>query len=93
MKSNSKLISGLLLVGLFIVLPGVSYFYLQTGLDYHKERKAELDSLGQFPDVMFIDHLGDTLRTDDLKGNMSVLGFFSNDCGDSCKLLKERYSK
>lgn len=90
-NNSSKILSGVLLVAFFIVLPGVSYFYLQTGLDYHKERKAELDSLGQMPAMIFADHLGDTLTTADLKGNMSVLGFFSSDCGDSCQLLMERF--
>ena len=91
MKSQSKIISGLLLVGLFIVLPGVSYFYLQQGLDYHKERKAELDSLGQIPSMLFIDHLGDTIDNAALQGKMSVMGFFSPDCGDSCQLLMKRF--
>ncbi len=90
-NNRSKIVSGILLVSLFIVLPGVSYFYLQTGLDYRKDRMAELDTLGQMPNMMFVNHLGDTLRTDELKGKMSVLGFFANECGDSCQLLKERF--
>ena len=91
MKTQSKLVSGIFLVILFVVLPGMSYFYLQTGLDYHRARKAELDSLGQIQNMEFLNHLGETFSTKDMKGKMSVLGFFSPDCGDSCDVMIERF--
>lgn len=91
MKTQSKLVSGIFLVALFVVLPGMSYFYLQTGLDYHRDRMAELDSLGQVQNMEFLDHLGETFSTKDMKGKMSVLGFFSPNCGDSCDVMIERF--
>ena len=91
MKTQSKLVSGIFLVVLFVVLPGMSYFYLQTGLDYHRARKAELDDLGQVQSVELLDHLGENFSTKDMKGKMSVLGFFSPNCGDSCDVMIERF--
>lgn len=91
MKTQSKLVSAIFIVILFVVLPGMSYFYLQTGLNYHKDRKAELDSLGQIEYMEFRDQLGEVFTTKDMKGKMSVLGFFSPDCGDSCNAMIERF--
>ena len=39
----------------------------------------------------FLDHLGETFSTKDMKGKMSVLGFFSPYCGDSCDVMIERF--
>lgn len=91
MKTQSKLVSGIFLVILFVVLPGMSYFYLQTGIEYHRARKAELSDLGQVQTTEFFDHSGETFSTKDMKGKMSVLGFFSPNCGDSCDVMIERF--
>jgi cytochrome oxidase Cu insertion factor (SCO1/SenC/PrrC family) len=91
MKTQSKLVSGIFLVILFVVLPGMSYFYLQTGLNYHRARKAELDSLGYVKNLEFADQLGGTFKTSDMKGKMSVIGFFSPNCGASCDTLTKRF--
>ncbi len=87
MKTQSKLVSGIFLVVLFVVLPGTSYFYLQTGIEYHRARKAELGDLGQVQSAEFLDQLGEPFSTKDMKGKMSVLGFFSPNCGDSCDVM------
>jgi cytochrome oxidase Cu insertion factor (SCO1/SenC/PrrC family) len=91
MKTQSKLVSGIFLVIVFVVLPGISYFYLQTGIEYHRARWAELGDLGNVQNMEFIDQSGERFSTKEMKGKMSVLGFFSPNCGDSCDVMIERF--
>jgi|GEM_PF-730292 len=65
----------LLLVG----LPAGSWFYLQTGLNYHKKALADLNDFGKLRPFQLYSQNGDTLRLQDIQGRVVVANFFSLD--------------
>lgn len=89
-EKKSKFTSGLFLILVLIVLPGVGYFYQQQGLNYHNARKAELDSLGIVGNFSFLDQYNEPIERADLNGKMCVVGFLSADCGGFCDTLTQR---
>ncbi len=88
-----KYIQPTMLLLVLVVLPIISYLYLQQGLGYFKDRLQELGDLGQAPNFEMVSHTGDTMTLDNFKGKMSVIGYFSSDCGAPCDSLVNTYAR
>ena len=71
----------------FIVMPALSYVYLKNGLDYYTDRLDELEYLGEAPKFSLINQLGDTMTVADMNGKMTVIGYFSANCGNDCDTM------
>ncbi len=88
---NRYLIAALTVVILF-VLPGISWFYLKSGLDYHKQAKAELSDLGKVPSFSLPDQNNQTIDPASLSGKITVFQFLPSDI-ELAKQLINRLSK
>lgn len=61
---------------ILVVFPGVSWYYLKSGLNFRKEVLADLQDLGPLPQPTLPDALtGIPVPADSLKGRMTVSGF------------------
>jgi hypothetical protein len=76
-----------------IILPAGSFLYLRFGLDYYIERLDELGDLGQVPAFVSVNQYGDTITEANMKGNMTVVGYFSGDCGISCDSFANEFQR
>ena len=76
-----------------VILPLGSIYYLTVGLDYYKDRLKELGDLGEVPAFEHINQFGDTLTAEDLKGKMTVFGYFSGDCGAPCDTFSTSFMR
>ncbi len=83
----------LMLIFAFVLLPFGSFLYLRYGLDYYIDRLDELGDLGQAPDFTLMNQEGDTISLEDLKGKMSVVGYFSADCGVPCDSFSQAFHR
>lgn len=78
--NNNKLLSRILLLALFVILPIISYIYLGKGLDERKAILAEMSDYGKLSATTLINQNGDTLKTEELEGKVTLFNFFSKDC-------------
>jgi len=92
-KKFKDYIQPTILMFALVVLPAISFWYLQNGLSYFKDRIDEMGDFGQAPAFELINHEGDTVSLDNFKGRMQVVGYFSSDCGALCDTLVNTYSR
>ncbi len=78
-----------LLTVILVVFPGVSWYWLNQGLDYRKTAKAELKDHGPLPAFEWRNYNGKTLFSDDLKGAFVIAGVYDL----SKPELSERFGK
>lgn len=83
----------IMLFFVFVILPFGSFLYLKYGLNYYIDRLEELGDLGQAPEFRLANQEGDTISLKDLKGKMSVVGYFSSDCGVPCDSFSQAFSR
>lgn len=95
MKDRKKkpIAQHLMLFLVFVILPFGSFLYLKYGLSYYIDRLDELGDLGQAPEFRLTNQEGDTISLKDLKGKMSVIGYFSSDCGVPCDSFSQAFSR
>ncbi|MEM1318861.1 MAG: SCO family protein [Bacteroidota bacterium] len=75
-KSGFKLRTiGIIL--LLVVMPLLSWVYLQAGFNYYKDAMSELKNYGDMPAFSFVNQKGETLNQADVKGKLNVLAFYS----------------
>jgi hypothetical protein len=72
-----KLIIGAALTAVLIVIPGMSWYYLSTGLEWRKKAKAELRDFGKIREAFVI--YPDKTRVDVLDSKVCVLYFFGEE--------------
>src|SRR5690606_25183071 len=75
-KKNVFLISSLVFIVLF-VLPLGSIYFLNSGLQYHKDSVAELGDLGKMGTFNIKNQLNSDVTEEVLKGRVAVVNFFS----------------
>jgi hypothetical protein len=80
-------ITGLLMFT--IIFPLVSWYYLQQGYNYRLQSLQELQDLGKVTNYQAINQKGDTLQSDNLRGNVLVAGFYPQE-EELRTLMKER---
>jgi len=68
----------ILLMLLLVVLPLGSWLYLKKGFNYQIEAIAELKQYGQLPNFFSKDVLGRAISSDNIKGKLVLLNFFSD---------------
>lgn len=66
-RNSNKVVMALGLLFFLVILPGGSWYYLQQGLDYQKDLRAELSEYGQVP----------TFQLQDTKGMLQDSSLFS----------------
>lgn len=99
MASNEKkrtrkgLIGAAALLLLLVVFPLVSWFYLQQGLDYRISALEQLKDHGKAPAFELVNYKLDTLRRDDLEGNVVVTSFINLENDTLAALYGEKLSK
>lgn len=74
---TKKLFQLLALLAMLVGFPLVSWYYLQTGLDYRLKKMNELENRGQLPDFQYKNLSGELLNSQRL-ANYLVVGHFSN---------------
>ena len=79
---SRKIINYIGLFMLLVVLPGMSWVYLSSGLAYQKAKRAELQRLGSVPAFPYLLMNGDTIGADELGGKL-LLAFDFADQPDS----------
>lgn len=73
------------IVLILFLLPFVSWYYLQSGLEWRKEAQAVMNGTTSFPEGAFADADGDILNTDSLSYRVSLLSFSSCDASDAAR--------
>ena len=74
-RNSNKIVKGLGLLLFLVVLPGGSWYYLQKGLDYQKDLRAELTSYGDIPAFQLMDTAGKLRDSSIFSGKIAVVGF------------------
>jgi len=93
-KSTRKgLIAAAALLLLLVVFPLVSWFYLQQGLDYRISALEQLRDHGEAPAFELVNYKLDTLRRDDLDGNVVIASFMHLGNDTLAALYGENLSK
>ena len=70
-----KYFAAIIMLLLLAGLPLGSWYYLQSGLNYQKQLRAELKDLGQVPNFELTDQEGNIFSSENLKGKLSVVAF------------------
>lgn len=91
-KRNWVQIGGLLL--LLVVFPLVSWYYLQTGLNYRLEARAEQQAIANVPNQNFFNYNGEEVALDRFKDYLLIGHFYSEDNKDKyLPLLTKLYNQ
>ena len=76
------------ILALFIVfMPLGSWYYLQSGFNYHEKLMSELKDYGNLSGFTLITQEGDTLLNDDLRGKIMVANFYSQNASYTPKAM------
>jgi len=78
-RSLTDLIQMLALTAMLVILPLGSWYYLQTGFNYHQDMMAQLKNYGEIPAFALHTQEGTQLSKEDLSGKLVVAAFFSNE--------------
>ena len=76
-KKVTEKIQIAVLVFFIIFMPLGSWYYLQSGYNYHKELMAELRDYGKLPEFQLLTQNGDSLQIEDLRGKIMLANFYS----------------
>ncbi len=75
--TTRKYIQGIAFFLFIVGLPLGSWYFLQTGFDYHKDLMAELNNYGRIPTFELVDQRGNKMTREDMEGKMLVVNFFN----------------
>jgi len=75
-KKVANKIQIVILVVFVVFMPLGSWFYLQSGYNYHKDLMAELKDYGTLPDFNLLTQNNDSLTNTDLRGKMMIASFY-----------------
>ena len=88
-KTNIKKTIQSTILALFIVgMPLGSWYYLQTGFNYHKQLMGELHDYGQLPALLVITQNRDTVNLQDFRGKLIVADFFGDNSESKEQIIK-----
>ncbi|MEO1625317.1 MAG: hypothetical protein AAFV25_09165 [Bacteroidota bacterium] len=76
-----------MLVLFLVVMPLGSWYYLQSGFNYHKKALAELRDYGELPTFALTDQSGLPFTRDSLMGSIAIAGFFDRSDNSSKDLF------
>ncbi len=78
-KKISNKIQIAILVFFIVFMPLGSWYYLQSGFDYHEDLMSELRDYGKLPEFSLLTQHNDTLVDADLHGKFIVANFYNDE--------------
>jgi len=68
---------------MLFLLPFVSWYYLQSGLNWRKQAQVVMNGTKLFPEGKWMDHSGKLLASDDLSQHVSIISIVTCENKDS----------
>lgn len=76
-KKISGKIQVAILVFFIVFMPLGSWYYLQSGFNYHKKLMSDLKDYGKIPEFNLLTQNGDSLNSNDLHGKIMIVNFYA----------------
>lgn len=89
---TKNIIQGVILTLLLFVIPGLSWYWLDTGMEYQKESRAEMKEYGEIQDFNLLDHRGEPTSLPEKGKSVVVSNIFNkkvNAMSSSYQWLKQ----
>lgn len=91
--TKKRLLQTIIVLAILVVFPIGSWYFLQKGFDFTKEKYEKLDSLGQVVLDTFQLQNDETFTTTSLKGHLSLVGSLHNASKEELAIIEGFWKK